>query len=350
MRFPSSEFNFTFSTGPSFEGVIFTPSHSQSSSPAGSRPGSGALPSASSRSASPVTPGHIRENPQGLIFGGQIISGTRLFSGSDFAPVAGPSTDSNLAPRVLSSRPKIVPDHSLASNRTREPGALPIPTASHTSMFGNRVRETGSLSSHTETGSVRVFPTTRGIDNLENEGTPGLSASPVNNLENEDEDEAEDDDEDEEVGRVGDDLFSPDPIDDPNLQNDLNAIKVQLQELARTIHDSPLSRDPTTRLHQIRQETKKLSEFKDQETRIVGFIGETGTGECFLLFTLIWTQPNRQAGKSSVINSILDQRGLARSVCIQIFACRRGRISNKFVSEWRRRRMYLCAHGVSICG
>lgn len=182
-----------------------------------------------------------------------------------------------------------MPDHSLASNRIREPGALPIPTASHTSMFGNRVRETGSLSSHTETGSVRVFPTTRGIDNLENEGTPGLSASPVNNLENEDEDEAEDDDEDEEVDRVGDDLFSPDPIDDPNLQNDLNAIKVQLQELARTIHDSPFSRDPTTRLHQIRQETKKLSEFKDQETRIVGFIGETGTGECFLLFTLIWT-------------------------------------------------------------
>lgn len=94
---------------------------------------------------------------------------------------------------------------------------------------------------------------------------------------------------------IEDDIFSPDPIDDENFQRNFNAVKGQIQELSRAISECPLSQDPGTRLSQIHLEAKQLSEYKDQETRIVGFIGETG------------------AGKSSVINSILNQRGLARS-------------------------------------
>jgi hypothetical protein len=111
-----------------------------------------------------------------------------------------------------------------------------------------------------------------------------------NEDQDEDEDENEDEDEDEdEADSVADDAFSPDPIDDRDLQNSLNAVKTQLQELARKIYDCPLARDPESRLRQIHQETKKLSEFKDQETRIVGFIGETGAGWCFPFSILRWT-------------------------------------------------------------
>jgi hypothetical protein len=83
--------------------------------------------------------------------------------------------------------------------------------------------------------------------------------------------------------RIEDELLSPDPVDDQSLQDNLNVVKAQLQELSRVISECPLSQDAGTRLHQIHQEAKKLSEYKDQETRIVGFIGETGAGRCPLL-------------------------------------------------------------------
>lgn len=162
----------------------------------------------------------------------------------------------------------------------------------------------------------------RGI-NLSEE-TPSSSTSPASeNAEDENEQEVEwetdedDHGDEQEAAEAGDDSFTPDPIDDRSLQDNLNAIKMQLQELSRTMNACQLAQDPETRIHQIYQETKSLSEFKDQETRIVGFIGETGVGWCSLLFTLTpKDRTNRQVGKSSVINSILDQRGLARSVYI----------------------------------
>ncbi|GLI76222.1 hypothetical protein PoHVEF18_004493 [Penicillium ochrochloron] len=197
-----------------------------------------------------------------------------------------------MAPRSLSSRPRVMPDRSVDHNIAYEPPVPSFPTVNPAGIFGSRARETESLSSHTETGSVRELPARRGVNlfgRTDNTNATLLDA-------NDDEVDGEDDDEDEnEADSVADDLFSPDPIDDRALQNNLNTVKLKLQGLSREIYSYQLARDPESRLHQIYQETKKLSEFKDQETRIVGFIGETG------------------AGKSSVINSILDQRGLARS-------------------------------------
>lgn len=88
--------------------------------------------------------------------------------------------------------------------------------------------------------------------------------------------------------RIEDDLVSPDPIDDQSLQDNLNAVEVQLQELSRVVSECPLSEDPGTRLYQIHQEVKKLSGYKNQETRIVGLIGETGAGWFSLLPIPIW--------------------------------------------------------------
>ncbi|KAJ5495798.1 hypothetical protein N7539_000914 [Penicillium diatomitis] len=86
-----------------------------------------------------------------------------------------------------------------------------------------------------------------------------------------------------------------DPIDDPEFQKQLKLVTDQLRKLCRRMQSCQLSQDSDSKLSRICQETQKLSLFEDREERILGFIGETG------------------AGKSSVINSILDQRGLARS-------------------------------------
>ncbi|KAJ5974022.1 hypothetical protein N7481_011232 [Penicillium waksmanii] len=75
---------------------------------------------------------------------------------------------------------------------------------------------------------------------------------------------------------IEDDLFSPDPIDDQNFQMNFTAVQVQIRELSRAISGCTLSQDPESRLHEIHLNAKKLSEYKDQETRIVGFIGKTG--------------------------------------------------------------------------
>ncbi|CEO60698.1 hypothetical protein PMG11_05280 [Penicillium brasilianum] len=291
MRHSSPSFDFTFSPGPSLERNFFTPSSSQSSSVFGSHPDVQTPPSSSGFS-SPASPP----------FGGQDPRRRNFFS-DPFAPVAGPSTESNLAFRAPTLRPGSVPDQNINRAITQEPRALPILTERSAGIFSNRTPENASISSHVDTGSAREIPSMQET-NLPEE-TPRSSTLPADeNVEGEDEGEVEVEGENEhenehedgqEAYEAGDDLFSPDPIDDRRLQDSLNAVKIQLRELSQTIHNCEVAQDPETSLHHIYREAKKLSEFKDQETRIVGFIGETGVG------------------KSSVINSILDQRGLARS-------------------------------------
>lgn len=266
MRYSSSDFNFTYSPGPSF-GNVFAPSPSQSSS-SGSRPQGQTPPSISSRSLSPDTPEQSTQTEPIYTFGGRNNNGQSIFG---LAAVPGPSTDSNMAPRSLSSRPRVMPDRSVDQNIAYEPPVPSFPTVNPAGIFGSRARETEPLSSHTETGSVRELPARRGVNLLGRTDNTNATLLDAN------------DDED----SVADDLPSPDPIDGRALQNNLNTVKLKLQGLSREIYSYQLARDPDTRLHQIYQETKKLSEFKDQETRIVGFIGETGAGLCFFISILM---------------------------------------------------------------
>ncbi|PLN80725.1 hypothetical protein BDW42DRAFT_170368 [Aspergillus taichungensis] len=85
------------------------------------------------------------------------------------------------------------------------------------------------------------------------------------------------------------------PIYNSQLQNGLGEVKNLLGEIANTMCLSGLTDDPNTSLHKLHNETKKASEFRYPETRTVGLIGDSGVG------------------KSSVINSLLDQANLARS-------------------------------------
>ncbi|KAB8261079.1 hypothetical protein BDV32DRAFT_137730 [Aspergillus pseudonomiae] len=85
------------------------------------------------------------------------------------------------------------------------------------------------------------------------------------------------------------------PIYNADLQEILRGIKSQLSALQNYIDRSPLSRDRDSDLFQLREKVRMLNELECPETRTVGFIGNSGVG------------------KSRLINSLLDQEGLARS-------------------------------------
>ncbi|KAE8311842.1 hypothetical protein BDV41DRAFT_565575 [Aspergillus transmontanensis] len=79
------------------------------------------------------------------------------------------------------------------------------------------------------------------------------------------------------------------------LQEILRDIKSQLSILQNDMNRCLLSRDRDSDLFQLREKVRVLNELDCPETRTVGFIGNSGVG------------------KSRLINSLLDQEGLARS-------------------------------------
>lgn len=112
-----------------------------------------------------------------------------------------------------------------------------------------------------------------------------------------------------------DEPLPPAPIYNSQLQDGLSEVKSLLAGIANTMRLSELTDDPNTSLHKLYNETKKASEFKYPETRTVGLIGDSGVGVLpFLFSSLSYHASNDQVGKSSVINSLLDQANLARSV------------------------------------
>ncbi|RAK74660.1 uncharacterized protein BO72DRAFT_488077 [Aspergillus fijiensis CBS 313.89] len=111
-----------------------------------------------------------------------------------------------------------------------------------------------------------------------------------------DDDDDEDDDDDTSRYNVRQEELPRAPIYDIQLQNALRNIRGQLAGLAQQLgRRRELVSDSTTMLHQLYEQALKASRFAYPATRTVGFIGDSGMG------------------KSSLINSILDQEGLARS-------------------------------------
>ncbi|OQD91133.1 hypothetical protein PENANT_c001G02645 [Penicillium antarcticum] len=84
------------------------------------------------------------------------------------------------------------------------------------------------------------------------------------------------------------------PIYNTRLQDGLKAVKRYLASLASTMSLSELTQDQSTSLHTLYKRTEEMSKFQYPVTRTVGFIGDSGVG------------------KSSLINSLLDQK-IARS-------------------------------------
>ncbi|KAL5050864.1 hypothetical protein BDW71DRAFT_107560 [Aspergillus fruticulosus] len=85
------------------------------------------------------------------------------------------------------------------------------------------------------------------------------------------------------------------PIYDIRLQNALRNVRGHISDLAQFMGERELAQDPTSGIHDLYEQLLRASRFAYPMTRTVGFIGDSGMG------------------KSSVINSILDENGLARS-------------------------------------
>ncbi|KAL4757106.1 uncharacterized protein BDW70DRAFT_143918 [Aspergillus foveolatus] len=107
--------------------------------------------------------------------------------------------------------------------------------------------------------------------------------------------DGDEDDDGDHIYNVREEELPRAPIYDIRLQNALRSVRGQIADLAQFIGERELAHDPTSDIHGLYEQLLGASRFSYPATRTVGFIGESG------------------AGKSSVINSILDEHGLARS-------------------------------------
>ncbi|KAJ6150057.1 hypothetical protein N7471_001256 [Penicillium samsonianum] len=134
-----------------------------------------------------------------------------------------------------------------------------------------------AASVHTEDVQVpRAFP-----------AGSGSTSAVTSSHENEDENEVISND-------IRDETLPPAPIYNNRLQDGLKAVKGHLASLASAMRLSELTQDQSTSLYTLYKRTEKMSRFQYPVTRTVGFIGDSGVG------------------KSSLINSLLDQK-IARS-------------------------------------
>ncbi|KAK0375078.1 hypothetical protein CLIM01_07570 [Colletotrichum limetticola] len=82
---------------------------------------------------------------------------------------------------------------------------------------------------------------------------------------------------------------------DPAVQNAIKDAKALMTQLAGVLEDSPLHINPDSTIRRLYGQALDLSHFEGPSTRTVGFVGDSGVG------------------KSSVLNSLLDQKNLART-------------------------------------
>ncbi|KAI0431968.1 hypothetical protein F5Y09DRAFT_303069 [Xylaria sp. FL1042] len=81
----------------------------------------------------------------------------------------------------------------------------------------------------------------------------------------------------------------------PGLQKALGDTKKSMTELVDVLGSSAVGNEPDSIMKRLHGQAKDLSQFESPSRRIVGFVGDSG------------------AGKSSLLNSLLDRRELARS-------------------------------------
>lgn len=119
------------------------------------------------------------------------------------------------------------------------------------------------------------------------------------------------------ISDIREEELPPAPVYKSRLQDGLKDVKRELGVLADMMGISPLSEKQSSDLYALYRDTKEMSMFKYPDTRTVGFIGDSGVGMAFqCLYRSFLFFPNTRPGKSSLINSLLDQRSLSRSVCI----------------------------------
>ncbi|KAI3192488.1 hypothetical protein CBS147311_9154 [Penicillium roqueforti] len=259
---PSSEF--TFSVHSQSE-VAFTPSSSRDTN----------------RSEGPaLTPQTPRLVP---IFG-------NLGLNDSLAPMHSPPTwSSNAWLRPGSSHSNYAQQHNAS------PSPSPRPELVRTINGSQQHEKTSSISSSSTRATPRIpgaFPTSS-----TGQAAPPTESDRVQDDEESDSDHCSDVEEMTEAKSAGvrEEPLPTAPIYSRRVQDGLKEVKCELAALADIMGLSELNQDHSSDLHVLYKRTKKMSMFEYPETRTVGFIGDSGVG------------------KSSLINSLLDQESLSRS-------------------------------------
>jgi hypothetical protein len=98
------------------------------------------------------------------------------------------------------------------------------------------------------------------------------------------------------VHRVEDEVPPPEPFHNPEFQNAFREAKQLMNDLSNTLASSNLYSEPNSTLGTFFERLNVLRHFECPKRRTVGLVGDSGVG------------------KSSLLNSLLDCKGLARSV------------------------------------
>ncbi|CAI7660451.1 unnamed protein product [Penicillium crustosum] len=268
----------TFATA-SESGIILTPTSSQD--------GSGSERSLPIREASSVLGTLPIAQPPISLFqnlqpdqASSITTPRRSSPNSQLSPGRSPSTYADQHNASPSPRPRRIhpcrPRRSTGENTSRS-----LSTNQVGRGLGSSNLQSVAASVHTEDAQVPgTFPAASG-------STSAATSSHENEDGNEDENERISND-------IRDETLPPAPIYNNRLQDGLKAVKGHLASLASTMRLSELTQDQSTSLYTLYKQTEKMSRFQYPVTRTVGFIGDSGVG------------------KSSLINSLLDQK-IARS-------------------------------------
>ncbi|KAI1326118.1 hypothetical protein F5Y16DRAFT_375824 [Xylariaceae sp. FL0255] len=94
---------------------------------------------------------------------------------------------------------------------------------------------------------------------------------------------------------VEDEAPPNDLFNSPVFQKAFSEARTSMRTLANVLSSSKLHGEPDSIMHRLHNEAESLAKFQCPSTRIVGFVGDSGVG------------------KSSLLNSLLDIRGLART-------------------------------------
>jgi hypothetical protein len=150
------------------------------------------------------------------------------------------------------------------------------------------------------------------------------------------------------LGDFGSEPLPKAPIYDQGLQRGIRDVKRQLCRLVNTFRFSEVVDDRRSHLKELKKETEKLANFQFPKSRTVGFIGTSGEGNIWRCLVGESTISNQKTGKSSVINSLLNQPNIARAVSLCFRLCLL--IFKLLYPECKWHSMHFCGHRVSLCG
>lgn len=303
MSFPRSEFTFSAATV----------SSSGASVPMLSFGDEGETPPARSRQSPSIPRSLPRTSPpptfqfQGLNIANQSQFTTAAGSSPREPSLLSPSRSASTYADQHNASPSPTPPRVVASRigqyQGRQSSIVPNPTV----FTDAREHQAEPLASETCTGNIQVpgaYPESFHFSDRSVPPVPGESRNANQKTIRE-----------ESLPRVA--------IYDSRLQTQLKEVKGKLTSLATTIRSSALVHDKSSSLHAHYQNVQKASNFEYPESRTVGFIGDSGVGKCLLYSpTSVLHFLTLELGKSSLINSLLDQGGLSRSVHLQYLPLR----------------------------